>query len=248
MYTIMKTIVVLPAYNAEKTLKKTIEDIPKDIVSDIILVDDASSDNTVKIAKDLGIEVICHETNLGYGGNQKTCYRRALEKGADIVIMVHPDYQYNPKVIPHLIGLIENDICDVVLANRIRSRKEALNGGMPFYKYLSNRFLTFVENLVTGENLGEWHSGMRAYSTKVLKTISWEKNSDDFVFDSQFLIQCTNAGFKMGDIPIETKYFTEASSINFIRSSTYGLTTLYVLFRYFLNKIKILKYPLLKTQ
>ncbi|MCG2726330.1 MAG: glycosyltransferase family 2 protein [Elusimicrobia bacterium] len=243
----MKTIVVLPAYNAEKTLKKTIEDIPKDIVDSIILVDDASSDNTVKIAEALGIEVISHKTNLGYGGNQKTCYRHAIEKGADIVIMIHPDYQYNPKVTPHLIGLIENDICDVVLANRIRSRKEALSGGMPFYKYLANRFLTFVENLITGENLGEWHSGMRAYSRKVLTTISWEKNSDDFVFDTQFLIQCADAGFKIGDIPIQTKYFKEASSINFIRSLKYGFSTVYVLLRYFLNKLKILKYPLLKN-
>ncbi|HAH30756.1 MAG TPA: glycosyl transferase family 2 [Elusimicrobia bacterium] len=242
----MKTIIVLPAYNAEKTIEQTIKDIPEGFVDEVILVDDASSDKTVELAQKLGLKVIKHTKNKGYGGNQKTCYTQALADGADIVIMLHPDYQYNPKIIPYLVGLIKNDICDVILANRIRTRREALDGGMPFYKYLSNRFLTFIENLVTGQNLGEWHSGMRAYSSKVLLTIPWQNNSDDFVFDSEFLIQCAVAGFRIGDIPIQTKYFEDASSISFTRSMKYGLSTVYVLFRYSLHKLKILAYPLLK--
>ncbi|MCX5786139.1 MAG: glycosyltransferase family 2 protein [Elusimicrobia bacterium] len=242
----MKTIIVLPAYNAEKTIEQTIKDIPEGVIDEVILVDDASSDKTAELAEKLGLKVIRHTKNKGYGGNQKTCYTQALADGADIVIMLHPDYQYNPKIVPYLVGLIENDICDVILANRIRTRKEALGGGMPFYKYLSNRFLTFVENLATGQNLGEWHSGMRAYSSKVLSTIPWRENSDDFVFDTQFLIQCASAGFRIGDVPIQTKYFEDASSISFTRSLKYGFTSLYVLFRYGLHKLKILKYPLLK--
>ncbi len=242
----MKTIIVLPAYNAEKTLAQTVADIPEKYREDLLLVDDASSDNTAQVARGLGIKVIQHEKNTGYGGNQKTCYRHALENGAEIVVMVHPDYQYNPKIIPVIIGLIENDVCDVVLGNRIRTRREALNGGMPFYKYLSNRGLTFVSNLVTGENLGEWHSGMRAYSRKVLETIAWEKNSDDFVFDTQFLVECASAGFRLGDVPVQTKYFADASSINFKRSLTYGLLTVKELFRYLLHTSGLLTYELLK--
>ena len=244
----MKTVIVLPAYNAAKTLAQTINDIPEQYRADVVLVDDASSDDTVGVAQGMGIRVIRHAKNTGYGGNQKTCYREALAAGADIVIMVHPDYQYNPKVLPHLIGLIENGVCDVVLANRIRTRREALDGGMPFYKYLSNRGLTFISNLITGENLGEWHSGMRAYSRKVLETIAWEKNSDDFVFDTQFLVECAAAGFRLGDIPIQTKYFAEASSINFRRSTTYGLLTVYTLLRYALHRTGILKYAILNAR
>ena len=232
-----KVVIVLPAYNAANTLPQTIQDIPEQYRKDVILVDDCSKDDTVKVAQSLGLRVVRHERNTGYGGNQKTCYKLALEAGADIVVMVHPDYQYNPKVVPHLAGLIEKNICDVVLGNRIRTRRETLSGGMPVYKYLSNRFLSLVCNVVTGENLGEWHSGMRAYSAKVLKTLPWQGNSDDFIFDMQFLVQASYFGMRMGDIPVETKYFEEASSINFSRSLTYGLLTLWVLAQYALRKL-----------
>lgn len=239
----MKRIAVLPAYNAASTLEKTIRDIPRGSVDEIILVDDCSSDNTAEMAEKLGLTVYRHEKNTGYGGNQKTCYRRALEAGADMVIMIHPDYQYNPRITPFMFGLIENDICDVVLGSRIRTRREALASGMPAYKYLANRFLTVLENLCTGQNLTEWHSGMRAYSRRVLETINWEANSDDFVFDTQFLVQAAHAGFRLGDIPVECRYFEEASSINFRRSTVYGLSSLYLLARYFLHRMKILTYP-----
>ncbi len=241
----MKTVIVLPAYNAAKTLRQTFMDIPEELRGDIILVDDVSKDDTVKTARELGLTVIVHGRNTGYGGNQKTCYRYALERGADIVVMVHPDYQYNPKVIPHLIGLIKDGVCDVVLANRIRTRREALEGGMPLYKYAANRFLTFFSNLVTGENLGEWHSGMRAYSRKVLERINWESNSDDFVFDTQFLVQCASAGLRLGDIPVQARYFPEASSINFTRSTAYGILTLYTLLQYMLHRSGVVKFRFL---
>lgn len=224
-----KVVIVLPAYNAEKTLPQTLADMPDQYRKDAILVDDCSSDNTVQVAESLGLRVVRHEKNTGYGGNQKTCYRLALASGADVVVMVHPDYQYNPKVVPHLVGMLENDICDVMLGNRIRTRREALSGGMPVYKYLANRFLSLVCNVATGENLGEWHSGMRAYSAKVLRTLPWEGNSDDFIFDMQFLAQASYFGMRIGDIPVETKYFPEASSINFRRSLVYGLLTLWVM-------------------
>jgi len=241
----MKTVIVFPAYNAEKTLEKTFRSIPESPGQSFFLVDDRSSDGTYELALKLGIPSLRHEINTGYGGNQKTCYARALEMGADVVIMLHPDYQYEPKVVPYLRGLIENGICDVVLGNRIRTRKEALAGGMPVYKYMANRFLTLFSNLVMGENLGEWHSGLRAYSRKVLETVNWEKNSDDFVFDTQFLVQCVHAGFRIGDIPVPAKYFEEASSINFSRSMTYGLCTLFVIFRQVLHRWGLLKYGIL---
>ena len=231
-----KVVIVLPAYNAAKTLPQTIADIPEQYRKDVILVDDCSKDDTVAEAEGLGLKVVRHEKNTGYGGNQKTCYRMALEAGADIVVMVHPDYQYNPKIVPHLAGVIEKNICDVMLGNRIRTRRETLSGGMPVYKYISNRFLSLFCNVATGENLGEWHSGMRAYSAKVLKTIPWEGNSDDFIFDMQFLAQASYFGMRMGDIPVETKYFEEASSINFKRSLTYGLLTLWVMTQFMLCK------------
>jgi glycosyltransferase involved in cell wall biosynthesis len=233
----MKKVIVLPAYNAEKTLEITFKSIPNPENYEFILVDDCSTDRTVEISKKLGIETYKTPKNLGYGGNQKICYKKALEKGADIIIMLHPDYQYDPRVVPVMCWLIECGICDVVLGNRIRTRKEAISSGMPLYKYLSNRFLTIVENIITGQNLGEWHSGLRAYSSKVLKTINWEKNSNDFVFDTQFLFQCVNAGFKIGDVPVPVKYFDEASSINFKRSLKYGFLTLFVGLLYILNKI-----------
>jgi glycosyltransferase involved in cell wall biosynthesis len=231
----MKIIAVLPAYNAEKTLEKTIKDIPKGSVSEIILVDDCSKDGTVALAKKLGLTVITHERNLGYGGNQKTCYREALKRGADIVIMIHPDYQYDARLTPIMTGLIVNDVCDVVLGNRIRTRWEALKGGMPLYKYLFNRMLTGFENSATGQNLGEWHSGLRAYSRQVLETVPWELNSDDFVFDQHFLIQAAACRFRLGDVPVAARYFEEASSINFRRSVVYGLETLLVLLEFLLH-------------
>lgn len=238
----MKVIAVLPAYNAEKTLEKTIKDIPKGSVNEIILVDDCSKDGTVALAKKLGLTVIVHEKNLGYGGNQKTCYREALKKGADIVIMIHPDYQYDARLTPIITGLIANDICDVVLGNRIRTRWEALDGGMPVYKYFANRFLTILENSFTGQNLGEWHSGLRAYSRKVLETIPWELNSDDFVFDQQFLIQSAVCRFRIGDVPVAARYFEEASSINFRRSVIYGLSTLGVLAQFQLHRMGLFRF------
>lgn len=234
-----KVIVVMPAYNASKTLKQTIDAIPKDSYSDILLVDDNSKDDTVEKAKELGLKVVKHDKNLGYGGNQKTCYKTALDMGADIVVMLHPDYQYDPRLVPFLAGLIENDICDVMMANRIRTRQEALKGGMPFYKYFFNRCLTITENIVLGLNLGEYHTGYRAFSRKVLETINFEKNSDDFVFDQHIIIQIAIAGFRIGEIPVGAKYFDEASSINFKRSMEYGFGILWVLFKYILFKLKI---------
>ncbi len=231
-----KIVVVMPAYNAEKTLKGTVDSIPADLNAEVVLVDDASHDRTVEVARQLGLKVLLHQSNQGYGGNQKTCYEEALRLGADIVVMIHPDYQYDARMIPALILPIQLGICDVMLGNRIRTRAEALNGGMPFYKYLANRFLTVLENLLLAQNLGEFHSGMRAYHRKVLETLPWKQNSDDFVFDQQFLIQCAYFRFRMGDVPVPTRYFKEASSINFFRSTKYGLQSLWALLLYFLAK------------
>ncbi len=232
-----KVIVVLPAYQAEKTLEKTIHDIPSSIVDEIILVDDKSNDRTVEIARRLNLIVEQHTKNLGYGGNQKTCYQLALGRNADIVVMIHPDYQYDPKLIPHFVDFIQNDYFDVMLGTRIRTRKEALAGGMPRYKYFSNRFLTIIENIVTGQNLSEWHTGMRAYSRKVLESIDFQKNSNDFVFDCQILFQIVENDFRIGEIPVPVRYFPEASSINFRRSLWYGIGTVGTAFRYLLKKI-----------
>ncbi|MEK7664548.1 MAG: glycosyltransferase family 2 protein, partial [Patescibacteria group bacterium] len=218
----MKVVVVLPAYNAAKTLEKTVGDIPKNLVDEIILVDDKSQDQTCKIAEALGIFVVKHPENKGYGANQKTCYKLALERRADIVAMIHPDYQYDPKLLKHFIDFIKEDYFDVMLGSRIRSRKETLKGGMPAYKYYSNRFLTLIENLATGYNLSEWHTGMRAYKKEVLEVIDFENNSDDFVFDSQVLFQIIEKGFRIGEVPVPVRYFKEASSINFFRSLKYG--------------------------
>lgn len=239
-----KVIVVMPAYNAEKTLARTVADIPKGAADGIILVDDCSRDRTVIVAKELGLQVIQHEKNLGYGGNQKTCYKAALEQGADIVVMIHPDYQYDARLVPYMTGLIRDDICDVMLGNRIRTRREALGGGMPVYKYFANRFLTVIENALMGQNLGEWHSGLRAYSRKVLETIPWERNSNDFVFDCEFLVQAAAFGFRLGDIPAPARYFEEASSINFHRSVRYGLESLRSVLRYQFHRFKLWRSPL----
>ncbi|MBN1384086.1 MAG: glycosyltransferase family 2 protein [Elusimicrobia bacterium] len=236
-----KIVVVMPAYNAEKTLEKTYLDIPKDIVDEVILVDDASSDKTVDIARSLGIKTVVHEKNMGYGANQKTCYREALNSGADVVVMIHPDYQYDARLTPYISGIIADDICDIILGNRIRTRREAITGGMPLYKYIANRILTVLENFLLGQNLGEFHSGFRAYSKHTLETIRWDENSDDFVFDQQFLIQAIACKLRIGDIPVPAKYFPEASSINFIRSCKYGLGALFFIFRFILHKIFLIR-------
>jgi len=236
-----KVIAVMPAYNAELTLPATVGDMPPGSVDEVILVDDGSKDRTVELAREMGLTVIAHPENRGYGGNQKTCYRHALERGADIIVMIHPDYQYDSRVIPHAVGFIELDICDVVLGSRIRSRDEALAGGMPFYKYLSNRFLTAVENTALGQNLGDFHSGFRVYRRSVLETIPFERNSDDFVFDTQFLVQAVYFNFRLGDIPVPVRYFSEASSINFRRSTRYGISTLATVGSYWLHRLGLKK-------
>jgi glycosyltransferase involved in cell wall biosynthesis len=244
----MSTVVVMPAYNAAQTIARTVSDIPAGSVDRIILVDDCSSDDTVRVAESLGLQVIRHAVNTGYGGNQKTCYRAALDAGADVVVMIHPDYQYDSRLVPYLTGLLRDDVCDVVCGNRIRTRREALAGGMPLYKYLANRFLTVTENLLMGQNLGEWHSGMRAYTRRVLETIPWERNSDDFVFDCQFLVQAAAFGFRLGDIPVPARYFAEASSINFRRSLRYGVASLLVVAQYYLHALGVKRSPVFEAR
>ncbi len=243
-----RVIAVMPAYNAAKTLRKTVADIPPGSVDEIILVDDGSKDNTVEVAREMGLTVIVHEKNQGYGGNQKTCYRHALDAGADYVVMIHPDYQYDSRVVPVAIEILRLGICDFVMGSRIRTRQEAMAGGMPRYKYLANRCLTFTENVLLGQNLGDFHSGFRAYTRKVLETIPWEGNSNDFVFDSQFLAQAVHFGFKLGDIPVPVRYFDEASSINFSRSVTYGLSTLGVLARFWAQRLRLIRSPLFRRR
>jgi glycosyltransferase involved in cell wall biosynthesis len=222
-----RTIVVMPAYNAANTLERVVADVPKEHVDEIIVVDDCSKDTTVEVARRLPVTLIQHQKNTGYGGNQKTCYRTALEHGADYVVMIHGDYQYDARMIPTAIEVLRHGICDVMLGNRIRTRREALAGGMPKSKYFANRGLTILENLLTGQNLGEWHSGFRAYTRRVLETIPYDRNSDNFVFDSQFLVQCVNQGFKLGDLPVPVRYFDEASSISLKNSSIYAVKTLW---------------------
>ena len=234
-----RVVAVMPAYNAEATLEKTIADIPRSTVDEIILVDDGSTDGTVELAKSLGLTVFVHTKNRGYGGNQKTCYRHALERDADYVVMIHPDYQYDSRVIDVAVKVMQLGILDFVMGCRIRTRKETLQGGMPVYKYLANRMLTTIENVLLGQNLGDFHSGFRAYRRDVLETIPFENNSDDFVFDSQFLAQAVHYGFKIGDIPVPVRYFDEASSINFGRSLKYGLATLGVLSVYWMNRLRL---------
>jgi glycosyltransferase involved in cell wall biosynthesis len=238
-----RIIAVMPAYNAEMTLAATLADMPPGSVDEVILVDDGSTDRTVEVAREIGLTVFVHPENKGYGGNQKTCYREALARGAEIVVMIHPDYQYDSRVIPHAVGIIELGICDVVLGSRIRSRAEARKGGMPRYKYLANRFLTAVENMALGQNLGDFHSGFRVYRREVLERIPYEGNSDDFVFDTQFLVQAVRLGFRLGDIPVPVRYFDEASSINFGRSLRYGVLTLGVVGQYWLDRLHLWHSP-----
>lgn len=243
-----KVIIVMPAYNAEKTIRKTVEDIPEGFADEVILVDDASSDDTVRIAKSLGLKVIVHDKNMGYGANQKTCYDEAINCGADIVIMIHPDYQYDSRVAPLFTELIKKGICDIVLGSRVRTRKECLASGMPFYKYVSNRALTILENIITGQNLSEWHTGYRAYSRRVLETIPYHNNSNGFVFDSQFLIQAAYFGFKIGDLPVPCRYMDEASSINLGRSIIYGLGTIMTLLQFILQKFRLVKFKIFESR
>ena len=241
MYKGKKVIVVLPAYNAELTLEKTYREIPFDLVDEVILCDDASRDNTSKLAKELGIKhVITHQTNKGYGGNQKSLYNKALELGGDIVIMLHPDYQYTPKLIPSMVNIIGEGLYPVVLGSRILG-KGALNGGMPVYKYIANRLLTFVQNLLVSYKLSEYHTGYRAFSKEVLTSINFNKNSDDFVFDNEMLSQIIYGGFEIAEVTCPTKYFEEASSINFSRSVKYGLGVLRVSVAHFLQRMGIVK-------
>ncbi len=225
-----KVIVVMPAYNAAKTLKKTYEAIPKKLVSEIILVDDASHDKTVELSKGLGIKTFMHKVNKGYGGNQKTCYKQALELGADIVVMIHPDYQYDPKRLSDLIEPIKEKKFDIMLGTRIRTRKEAIVGGMPSYKYLGNRLLTSIQNIILDTNLSEFHTGFRAFTRESLKKIPFSKFSDDFVFDQQVLIWAIRKKIKVGEIPVKTRYKKDSSSISPFKSIKYGIETLIYLF------------------
>ncbi|MBL7885531.1 MAG: glycosyltransferase family 2 protein [Flavobacterium sp.] len=241
-----KIIVVLPAYNAAKTLEKTVSEIPLDLVDEIILTDDFSNDNTIEIAQKLGIQhIIAHDTNKGYGANQKSCYQKAFELNADIIIMLHPDYQYTPKLIPAMCSLVANDLYDVVLGSRILS-KGALKGGMPLYKYISNRILTLIQNILMNQKLSEYHTGYRCFKAQFLKQIDFENNSDDFVFDNEILAQLCYKKARIGEISCPAKYFEEASSINFSRSIRYGLGVLRVSVSYFLQKTKLFRFSLFK--
>jgi glycosyltransferase involved in cell wall biosynthesis len=232
-----KVVVIMPAYNAGQTLRKTYNEIPFDVVDEVILTDDRSTDDTVTVAKELGVNyIIEHDINRGYGGNQKSCYDKALEVGADIIIMLHPDYQYTPKLIVSMTYLMSNGVYPVVIASRILG-KGALKGGMPLYKYIANRFLTLSQNLLMNQKLSEYHTGYRAYTREVLEKIDYEKYSDDFIFDNQFLAEILYQGYEVAEITCPTKYFEEASSINFARSSKYGLGVLGVSIKYFFKRI-----------
>ncbi|AUC81699.1 glycosyltransferase family 2 protein [Lacinutrix sp. Bg11-31] len=241
-----KLIIILPAYNSSTTLEKTYKEIPFDIVDDVVLVDDCSSDITIQIAKKLGIKhIILHDQNKGYGANQKSCYNKALSLDADIVIMLHPDYQYTPHLIHSMAYLIANKVYPVVIGSRILGNG-ALNGGMPIYKYIANRFLTFFQNILLGQKLSEYHSGYRAFSKKVLTNINFSINSDDFIFDNQMICQIFNKGFEIAEITCPTRYTSESSSINFKRSLYYGLGVVKTSFLYFLHKRKIISINLFK--
>lgn len=243
-----KVVVVLPAYDAALTLARTYHEIPLDVVDEVVLVDDASRDGTVAEAQRLGIQhVIKHDRNLGYGGNQKTCYAHAMRLGADIIVMLHPDYQYSPKLILPMASMIATGLYPVVLGSRILGGG-ALSGGMPRYKYISNRVLTAAQNLLMGQKLSEYHTGYRAFAREVLERVPFEKNSDDFVFDNQIIAQIFANGYTVAEITCPTKYFTEASSISFRRSVKYGCGVLLVSFRYFLDRMRIRPWPLLRRE
>src|SRR3954468_21771534 len=239
-----KVVVVLPAYNAAKTLQPTYDEIDRSVVDEVILVDDASKDDTITVAKELGIQhIISHEKNKGYGGNQKSCYRKALDIGADIIVMLHPDYQYTPALITPMVSLIANKVYPVVLGSRILG-KGAMKGGMPLYKYIFNRFLTVTQDILMNQKLSEYHTGYRAYHRDVLQSIPFEKNSDDFVFDNELLAQIFFKGFEIAEITCPTKYFKDASSINFRRSIKYGAGVLRVSFQYALQKAGLAQYAI----
>ena len=246
MFNDKKVIVVMPAYRAALTLERTYREIPLDLVDDIILVDDASPDNTVEVARNLGIRhVIRHDKNKGYGGNQKTCYAKAIELGADIVVMLHPDYQYTPLLLPAMISIIGNGLYPVVFASRILG-KGALKGGMPMYKYVANRFLTLTQNVLMNQKLSEYHTGYRAFSGEVLRSLDFTHNSDDFIFDNEMIAQIFYKGYEIGEVTCPTKYFDEASSINFRRSSIYGLGVLRTSVLYFFTKLGLTHWKILK--
>jgi glycosyltransferase involved in cell wall biosynthesis len=245
MYNNKKVVVVLPAYNAALTMAKTIAEIPMDVVDDLVLVDDNSTDNSIEVAQDLGIKhIIRHQKNRGYGGNQKSCYDKALELNADIIVMLHPDYQYTPKLLLAMVSVIGNDLYKVVFGSRILG-KGALKGGMPLYKYFANRFLTLFQNTMMNQKLSEYHTGYRAYHKDVLEKINYNQNSDDFIFDNEMVAEIFYNGFEIAEITCPTKYFEEASSINLNRSITYGLGVLKVSVLYFLTKLKLYKWKLL---
>lgn len=240
-----KVVVVLPAFNAERTLRKTYEELPSEVVDETILIDDASTDETVRIANDIKIKTIIHESNQGYGANQKTCYNAALESGGDIIVMLHPDYQYPPKLVVPMAYMLGSGEYDMVLGSRILGGK-SLKGGMPVYKYVSNRVLTFIQNLATGAKLSEYHTGYRAYTREVLEAIPFLENSDDFIFDNEMLSQILYKGFNVGEISCPTRYFAEASSINFARSVKYGLGCVWVSIQYRLSKWGLINFRLFR--
>ncbi|MCY7352329.1 MAG: glycosyltransferase family 2 protein [Cytophagaceae bacterium] len=246
MYNNKKVVVVMPAYRAALTLERTYREIPFDLVDEVVLVDDHSPDNTVEVASNLGIKhVIRHDQNKGYGGNQKTCYKKALDLGGDIVIMLHPDYQYTPLLLTAMISIIGNGLYPVVFGSRILG-KGALKGGMPMYKYIANRFLTLSQNILMNQKLSEYHTGYRAFSREVLQAVPFEKCDDDFIFDNEMIAQIFWKGFDIGEVTCPTKYFDEASSINFMRSSKYGLGVLRTSFLYFFSKLGLMKWRLLE--
>lgn len=243
-----KIIVVMPAYNAEKTLEKTVRDFPPGLVSKTILVDDSSIDATVKVARSLGLSVFSHTNNLGYGGNQKTCYWEALKEKPDVVVMVHPDYQYDSSLVGELVRPILEGRYDMMYGNRIRTRQEALTGGMPLLKYFINRMFAVIENVVLGANFSEYFSGLRAYNVKLLTTIPYQRFSNDFVFDQQLMIAAYATGYRIGEIDIPVRYFSESSSIQNIKGGKYLLETLLVLWRFILNKTNLMSDPFFVTQ
>lgn len=231
-----RVCVVMPAYNAERTLRQTVAELDRTLVDDVIVVDDCSTDRTAEVARELGLHILVHPKNRGYGGNQKTCYTEALGRGAEIVVMVHPDYQYSPRLVPAMVGMVASGHFDCALGSRILGTG-ALRGGMPLWKYVANRFLTLSENLLLGYKLSEYHTGYRAFSRKLLETLPLEENSDDFVFDNQMLAQTLWFGFEIGEISCPTRYFTEASSINFRRSVQYGFGVLGTALEYRLSRL-----------
>jgi glycosyltransferase involved in cell wall biosynthesis len=236
-----KVVVVMPAYNAAQTLISTYQGIPEGIVDEVILVDDASGDETVEVANQLNLKIVVHPHNVGYGGNQKTCYMEALRDGADIVVMLHPDGQYDPQIIPDVVMALKKGDADMILASRFLKEGGPLRGGMPLYKYVANRFLSALENVILGQHLSEFHTGYRAYSRKLLETVPFMRNSNDFVFDTEMIVQAINFSFNIAEVPVATKYTTKTSSVGFKGSLIYGIKTLYVLFRYILHRLGIVK-------